>query len=1008
MRVKIDDENSSVAVTLLPSAQVGPLTSSQPHTYTGTTEVTTSVNDALGKTADSSCAGSGPSSMATTTTTNAVFYYSSARLPTPPPLHRRSSSPVLVQQPQIEDSQAPGAVLNIPVPCESDSNEEPLFQHLPPATPRAPLLRRTHVASLPLATPQASQLGPPWGAVGATPPSAYLTGGGTAPYTPLASSSTPTAATTETLHTPAGQGLVIGLDTFDRFPAASTKAHGPASAANGPRMHRGYSGNGSDAIGASRAVGRNSGCRDLQQSSFMTGPASLEASYASSMRSGPQGQWARSSGEESRSGHAAPSSPATPANFGDTVLVAEPPTPAKQRRTIHRGGVGGRAILPTGGISADGRLSSCTAASTGAQAPGVFATASTGAVAGGGASPKPSRRVAVPLRGLGHNPTANNTCASASRAASSAVGTAPLPSSFKFHRHEGSRKRSADVLSQFSALDLDDTPATPFVQTGAGRLTSVTHNGNVYNAFPSQPSPSKSLHRGADGGIGAVSPLIIEYATPVTLSQQIGGSNTFSQMLLHASQDVLEMSQADTESSNFLARRILNEYNEVRLLGSGSFGTVSLFKEISSGEYVAVKVSPPLRVPEMERRYRRERSVMGMVRGLPHVVQLSAAWEEGRVPRMYLQLEYCPGGSVASVATEKQRRNEPWMETEVKVFLAHTCIALDALHRANIAHVDFKPDNILIDRDGAYKLSDFGCSVLLDERGRPRPETRNGYGSPAQGQRAGRGEGFAHANPNGGSALHTGAGAGVLGSAPDFNSWGEGNELSTVSVDEGDCRYLCADMLNEKQHFKAGDMFSLGMSLFEIMSGQPLPRNGDQFLAIRRRVPVEMLQRRGYSAELVELVVALLRSDPQQRPTARQVLQYLRPSSKDLQLLSSTSAMQRWTESAESFCRLQEEQQQDPFLLSGTTATTADSLRCVSALMEASVWLLTTTQKDVHRLVSTEKTLGREERDDEQHSQSPPHQQRPMVQLPSEPRLDELPMSPVPRGETCTPTALNY
>ncbi|CBZ30234.1 putative protein kinase [Leishmania mexicana MHOM/GT/2001/U1103] len=1000
MRATIDDENSSVAVTLLPSAQVEPLTSSQPPTRTGAvgTMVKTDVINAPGNDAGSSGGGSGPSSMATATTTNAVFYNPSAQLPTPPPLHRNSSSPAPMQHPQHEEPQRLGAVPYLPASCESDSNEEPLFQHPPPATPRAPLLQG----------PQSGRL---WGAVSSTPSSAGFVSGGTAPYASLLHTSSALAVgDPETPDTTAGHGVVVGSETSNRCLPASIKAHPPASATSPASIHGGYSDSGSDFTATTTVGNHSSGGRGLRRPSLMTGPNGAAVPLASPMLSGPQGRWVRPSGEESSSGLATLSVTAAPANLGDTVLVAEPPTPMKQRRTIHTG-MSSTGSLPCGAIGAGPRLSTTAAASTGTCSSAAAATSA--AAVAGGASPKPSLRIAAPLRGLGYNSAANSASAPASRPTTSGMSTAPPPPSFKCYRREGSRKRSADVLSQFSALDLDETPATPFAQTGTGRFTSITHNGNGHNAFPSQPSPSMALYRGAGGGsnaIGAVSPLIIDYATPVALSQQIGGSNTFSQVLLHPSQDVLDMSQAETECSNFLARRILNEYNEVRLLGSGSFGTVSLFKEISSGEYVAVKMSPPLRTPEMERRYRRERSVMGMVRGLPHVVQLSAAWEEGRVPRMYLQLEYCPGGSVASVANAKQSRNEPWSEAEVKVFLAHMSIALDALHRANIAHVDFKPDNVLVDKDGAYKLSDFGCSVLLDERGRPRPETRNGYGSPARVQRAGGVGGVACANPSGGPVAHTGAGAGGLGSSLDFSSWNEGNELSTVSIDEGDCRYLCADMLNEKQHFKAGDMFSLGMSLFELMSGQPLPRNGDQFLALRRRVPVEMLRRRGYSADLVELVVALLRSNPPQRPTARQVLQYLRPSSEELQLLSSASAMQRWTESAESFCQLQEEERQQPPLgKDGVLTATVDALRCVSALMEASMWLFTTTQQDVHRLAAPANAdKGEEEEDERRRQQTQQLQPQPLLQLPCGQQLEDLPMSPIQRDEACTPTALNY
>ncbi|KAH9577360.1 Protein kinase domain [Trypanosoma melophagium] len=408
----------------------------------------------------------------------------------------------------------------------------------------------------------------------------------------------------------------------------------------------------------------------------------------------------------------------------------------------------------------------------------------------------------------------------------------------------GSRKRQSTELSQFSALQLEDSRSSlllPSQDRGVEQSRRVG-GGNRLMAPPAVTSPS------------ALFPSQPQSPQADWFPRR-GQSNSF----IHASPERLEYSQADTEYSNFFNRRILTEYREVKDLGCGSFGKVTLYEETSTGNLVAVKVSPPLTSPEQRQRFVRERTILNLVRGLPYVVQLTESWEEGRTPQMYLQLEYCKGGSVADMAELRRRRGERWDERELYVFLAHMALALDALHSINIAHVDFKPENVLIDENGSYKLSDFGCSVVLNEEGRPQRLF----------------------TPNSQKSSYV----------TDIAALSVPTQLSIVSVEEGDCRYLCSDMLNQKQYLKAGDMFSFGISLFELMSGEPLPHHGAPFLELRSNPPVEVLERRGYSKPLVDLVVALMSKEPTARPTAFDVLRFFQLPPQAPQLVANWAVL---------------------------------------------------------------------------------------------------------------------
>ena len=92
----------------------------------------------------------------------------------------------------------------------------------------------------------------------------------------------------------------------------------------------------------------------------------------------------------------------------------------------------------------------------------------------------------------------------------------------------------------------------------------------------------------------------------------------------------------------------------------------------------------------------------------PWVVSLYYSFQDANY--LYLVMEYVPGGDLMNLLIKRGTFTEP----EARFYAAEMMLAVDSIHKLHYIHRDVKPDNILIDRHGHIKLSDFGLCTGLD------------------------------------------------------------------------------------------------------------------------------------------------------------------------------------------------------------------------------------------------------------------------------------------------------
>jgi eukaryotic-like serine/threonine-protein kinase len=146
-------------------------------------------------------------------------------------------------------------------------------------------------------------------------------------------------------------------------------------------------------------------------------------------------------------------------------------------------------------------------------------------------------------------------------------------------------------------------------------------------------------------------------------------------------------------------------YRLVSRLGRGGMGSVYKAVQISMDRSVALKVLKPSLVKDDQQvaRLRREAQLIGRLEH-PNIVRgLDFGVSNGF---HYFAMEYVDGESVKGVLDEKG----PFKEADALEVVRKVALALDHAHAEGIVHRDIKPGNILLSRDGAVKLADYGLA----------------------------------------------------------------------------------------------------------------------------------------------------------------------------------------------------------------------------------------------------------------------------------------------------------
>ncbi|RPB24079.1 kinase-like protein [Terfezia boudieri ATCC MYA-4762] len=152
-----------------------------------------------------------------------------------------------------------------------------------------------------------------------------------------------------------------------------------------------------------------------------------------------------------------------------------------------------------------------------------------------------------------------------------------------------------------------------------------------------------------------------------------------------------------------------DDFEVLRCLGKGAYGTVLLVRHIATGKLYAqkqLKKASLITTKKLVEQTLTERQILEAVRH-PFVVKLYYAFQDHQ--KLYLILEYAQGGELfMHLAAERM-----FSEDTAAFYMASLVLALSHLHKnAGVVYRDLKPENCLLDHQGYLLLTDFGLSKV--------------------------------------------------------------------------------------------------------------------------------------------------------------------------------------------------------------------------------------------------------------------------------------------------------
>ncbi len=252
-----------------------------------------------------------------------------------------------------------------------------------------------------------------------------------------------------------------------------------------------------------------------------------------------------------------------------------------------------------------------------------------------------------------------------------------------------------------------------------------------------------------------------------------------------------------------------DKFSYEKIIGVGAYSKVKLAVEKATGKKVAVKIYEKAKLTDPQK-FKNVQREIEILKGMTHesVVQFYSHFETFR--QVHIVTEYAGAQSLVEYCKRKPgQRLDP---SEARQIMKQILNALIYVHSLGIVHRDIKMDNVIVDCNRRIKLIDFGFSIKLPKNAK-------------------------------------------------------------ISVFCGTPAYMAPEIVTKKQYQgEMADIWATGILFFKLVTGlYPFKGNSERELfqkisSGKFEIPA------GVSSELKGLINRILKVNPSERPTAKEVL----------------------------------------------------------------------------------------------------------------------------------------